>query len=455
MKTKYLVGIFLLAICACNKNDFLDSKPKTSIIVPTSLEELRAMLDNTGIFTASPSLGLLACDDYYLTGTTWQSLSELEHNSYTWEKDLYGANRNADEWSIPWQQVLFCNIVLEQLAKLTPTAQQQNEWNNIKGTALFLRAYAFNSLLQNFATAYDPATAATDLGIPLKLDADIHHLLKRASVADGYNQLIGDLVQAASLLGTQVPAVTKNRPSRPAVYALLSRVFTDTRQYDKAGKYADSCLQLYATLTDYNTVNAAARIPFSRSNEETIYYCQAVLGQLTFTSSASTTFIDTNLYRSYVPNDLRKLIFFRTLTGGNIGINWGYGGTNLPFTGLTTDEVILERAESFARAGNTAAAMSDLNTLLAKRWKKGTYQNMTASNAADALAKILVERRKELIWRGTRWMDLKRLNKEGANITLTRILNGQAYTLAPNSPRYVFPIPEAEIGLSGIEQNPR
>jgi hypothetical protein len=455
MKTKHIFLLLLLALGACNKNDFLDSKPKTSIIIPTSLEELRSMLDNTSVFTNSPSLGLLGCDDYYLSTATWQSLTEIEHNSYSWEKDIYGANRNSDEWSIPWQQVLFANIVLEQLDKLAPTAQQQNEWNNIKGSALFLRAYAFNSLLQIFAQAYDPATAATDPGIPLKLDADIHHLLKRSSLANCYNQLIADLVLAAPLLSPQVPTTAKNRPSRPAVYALLSRVFTDTRQYDKAGKYADSCLQGYSTITDYNTLNAAARIPFSRSNEETIYYSQAIVGQLTLTASATTTFIDTSLYRSFASNDLRKIIFFRTLSGGNIGINWGYGGTNFPFTGLTTDEVLLERAESLARAGSTAAAMSDLNTLLAKRWKTGTYTPMTATSPADALAKILVERRKELIWRGTRWMDLKRLNKEGAGITLTRVLNGQTYTLPPNSPRYVLSIPDAEIANSGIEQNQR
>ena len=44
---------------------------------------------------------------------------------------------------------------------------------------------------------------------------------------------------------------------------------------------------------------------------------------------------------------------------------------------------------------------------------------------------------------------------EGANITLKRDLDGTIYTLPPNDPRYVMPIPQDEINLSHIEQNAR
>jgi hypothetical protein len=53
-----------------------------------------------------------------------------------------------------------------------------------------------------------------------------------------------------------------------------------------------------------------------------------------------------------------------------------------------------------------------------------------------------------------RWMDLKRLNKIGANITITRTLNGKTYTLVPNSPRYAIELPPVVIGLTGMPQNP-
>ena len=80
---------------------------------------------------------------------------------------------------------------------------------------------------------------------------------------------------------------------------------------------------------------------------------------------------------------------------------------------------------------------------------------MTATSVSDALQKIQVERRKELVWRGLRWTDIKRYNKEGAGISLIRILNGTTYTLTPNSNLFVLPIPSDEIDISGIIQNPR
>jgi hypothetical protein len=92
---------------------------------------------------------------------------------------------------------------------------------------------------------------------------------------------------------------------------------------------------------------------------------------------------------------------------------------------------------------------------LSKRWKNGFFQAVTASSAADALTKILTERRKELVFRGLRWADIKRLNLEGANISLTRKLNGQTYTLSPNHPRFALPIPDDVIQISGMPQNPR
>ena len=138
-----------------------------------------------------------------------------------------------------------------------------------------------------------------------------------------------------------------------------------------------------------------------------------------------------------------------------MGIKRGYSGTINAYSGLAMDEVYLNRAECLARSGNIVGAMNDLNTVLINRWKTGTYTNQTAVSQSDALQKILTERRKELLFRGLRWIDIKRFNKENAGWILTRILNGTTYSLSPNSPLYVLPIPDNEISDSGITQNPR
>ncbi|HEY6083417.1 MAG TPA: RagB/SusD family nutrient uptake outer membrane protein, partial [Chitinophagaceae bacterium] len=68
---------------------------------------------------------------------------------------------------------------------------------------------------------------------------------------------------------------------------------------------------------------------------------------------------------------------------------------------------------------------------------------------------ILVERRKELVFRTIRFTDIKRLNKEGADITQKRIIGGKTYILLPNDPRYALSIPENVIQAGGIPQNPQ
>ena len=100
--------------------------------------------------------------------------------------------------------------------------------------------------------------------------------------------------------------------------------------------------------------------------------------------------------------------------------------------------------------------MTDINSLLRKRWRRGSFTGYPAGSAGDALDTVLLERRKELAFRGLRWTDLRRLNKEGANITLTRILNGTTYTLAPNGLNYTLPIPPDVISLNkAIQPNSR
>lgn len=451
-----LIACCLCVLMSCSKNAFLDQKPNSSIIIPTTLTELRAMLDYTQVFTFSPGLGEMAADDYYMLPVNWQALSSVvERNSYTWEADLYSNQLSVPDWSIPYQQILYTNIVLEQLEKIQPATSELREWEDIKGSALFKRAWALSNLVQHFAAVFDSATMNTAPGVPIRLTTDVKKYLPRNSIKECYDQVFNDLMQAAKLLLPVVPAIAKNRPGKPAVYALAARNALFTGQYEKAKNYADSVLQLYNHLTDYNTVSTTAVTPFDRSTPEVLYYCQAISQYAILSTISTTVFSDTGLYRSYNMNDLRRSIFFRSISGQNMGFKRGYSGTTISFTGLATDEIYLIRAESLARLGQTNAALTDLNTLLQKRWRTGTFTPVTAVNAADALTKIIAERRKELVWRGLRWQDLKRYNKEGFNIRLQRIIGADNYTLEPGSNKYIFPIPQEEISLSGIIQNPR
>jgi len=154
-------------------------------------------------------------------------------------------------------------------------------------------------------------------------------------------------------------------------------------------------------------------------------------------------------------NDLRKTVLFNVASNGDKKFKGNYGNSLGGLMGPATDELYLIAAESYARLDQINSAMNYLNTLLVTRWKAGMYVPKVASNKQNALEIILLERRKELIGRGLRWSDLKRFNRDGAEITLTRTVNDENFTLPPNDLRYAIEIPEEVIKLSGMQQNPK
>ncbi|OOQ59994.1 RagB/SusD family nutrient uptake outer membrane protein [Mucilaginibacter pedocola] len=458
-RTDKLITIFLLPAYLCLllscKKDFLDTKPNKALLVPETLADLRALLDNAQVFNQSPALFNNADGDTWVNDAGFNGyFLEQERGSYTWAADIFGTEA-AGDWNVPYQQVFYANIVLEGLDKLPADTAGAAERNAVRGTALFHRAFALYNLAQEFTLPYNPGTANTDPGIPIRLNSDVNEKVGRGSVAGTYRQILQDLLKARMFLPATVNY--KTRPGTAAAFAMLARVYLSMSDYGHAGSYADSCLQLSPALLNYNSYSTTATRPFPRalpnSNNEVLFYSTAL--SYTFTGSASPTVADSLLYRSYADNDLRKVLFFRTLSPG-FKFKGNYAGIIAYFSGIATDEMYLTRAECLAREGKKDAAMAGLNTLLSTRWRPGTYVPYSAATADEALALILNERRKELTARGTRWADLRRLNSDARfAVMLTRKVRGNTYTLEPGSKRYAYPIPKEEVQLSGIAQNER
>jgi starch-binding outer membrane protein, SusD/RagB family len=235
---------------------------------------------------------------------------------------------------------------------------------------------------------------------------------------------------------------------------MLARVCLAARNYSDALQFADKSLQLHKALINYNTIPNSATSYFPRFNQETLFYVQMI--NYGIVVSNSRMIVDSNFYKSYDTSDLRRSLFFKTNVN-KLRFYGNYTSQGIFFGGLATDEVYLTRAECNARKGNLQAAKDDLNELLKMRWKNnGTFVPFETADQLELLDKVLLERRKQLCFRGIRWMDLKRLNMEVRYAkTLHRQIKGEAFVLPPNSPLYVLPIPPGVILLSGMEQNPR
>ncbi|TAN01570.1 MAG: RagB/SusD family nutrient uptake outer membrane protein [Chitinophagaceae bacterium] len=454
MKYKNFLALMLIvcSISSCTK--YLDAVPDKSLTVPSSLQDLAAILNNNLLIAYSPALGEIGSDDYYMAYSRYQTYRPLIREAYTWQKDITYGSLYGD-WYSPYQAIYYSNVVLDQLKDIGSNQGNQGTYNEIKGRALFYRAFSYYNLAQIFTKPYDPQTAATDLGLPLRLSSDINNKTVRSTLLQTYNQIIQDLQEAEDLLPLTVSSQTPYIPSKAADDAMQARVYLTMQNYDKALDYADSSISLNNTLMDYNAIDSTQAISFPYpSNEEVLFQSYEALY---FYFTGSYTIVDSTLYDSYSSNDLRKSLFFATKAStGTHYFKGSYSGTYDLFCGLATDEMYLIQAECYARDGKVTASMDALNTLLAKRWKAGTFAPLVAANADEAMSIVLAERRKELIFRGIRWSDLRRLNQDSRfAITLTRVLNGETYTLPPNDPRYVYPIPDNEIQLSGIQQNTR
>lgn len=447
----YLSVILSAAVLFSCGEEYLEKKPSKSIVIPSTLRDLQALLDHSRVMNVTPSIGVLGADDIFMSEAGWEGLvNAFEKNGYLWLEDFYGGQLSCPDWSEPYEEVFYANIVLEQLENIERTAANEAEWNNVRGSALFYRALAFYELAQLFCEPYHEGSLSSP-GIPLRLTADVNAPVVRSTVKETYDRILRDLLEADDLL-PEVP-VAKTRPGAAACKALLARVYLSMEDYGNAEVYASAALDIDDALLDYNEISTTSLRPFQLMNEEVVYH--ALL--LSYRSlSSSLTYIDTALYASYSDDDLRKKIFFRSWGNNRFGLKGTYTGTTTKFGGISNNEVYLTRAECRARNGNVAGALEDLNALLEKRWLSGTFVPVTESDPDALLSIILQERRKELVFRATRWTDLRRLNRDSRfQKTLSREMHGVTYTLPPNDARYVYPIPFQEISLSGIAQNER
>ncbi|WP_434454362.1 RagB/SusD family nutrient uptake outer membrane protein [Sphingobacterium siyangense] len=461
MKMRILLYIlylpFFLAGSACKK-DWLEQKSDKGLSVPQTPADFQAILDNPNTMNRSYSyVGNSGTDNIYISDDVAGTLQEFELNLYLWKKDIPWNNESSSQWAFPYTVIECANIALDGINKL---GQKDNAVNNIKGQALFYRAYAYYSTAQVFCLQYESQTAGTALGLPIRTQPDVNMLAQRSNLQEVYNLIISDLKQASSLLPGTTPYYT--RPLKVSALAMLSRVYLNMQDYQNAKLYADSALTLKPTLIDFNDPSQVSNSMAFRfkangiGNPEILFYAfkytnnfdQAFLGQGIQASP--------ELYSLYEDNDLRKTYFFGK-SNNRLNFVGSYTGARPDFSGIGTNEVYLIRAEASARLNLLAQARTDLNKLLSLRYKTGTAPIITEDNQLALLSIILKERRKELPRTGnTRWEDLRRLNLDpNFAQTINRIYKGEQYSIEPNSPRYVLPIPNNEIRMSGITQNQR
>ncbi|WP_442587427.1 RagB/SusD family nutrient uptake outer membrane protein [Pedobacter sp. AW31-3R] len=459
-----LYKFFLLTLCtalvSCQK--YVDIKKSSSQSFIESAKDGQLLLDNYEMFNMNyPVDGQISSDDYLLTDARYanDALDNDDRSLYTW--NAAAIRSSAYQWVTPYNVIYNANLLLESMEEIQGK-EDQAALNNIKGSALFFRAYALWNAAQLYCKPYS-AAAAQDAGLPLRLKSDINESAGRGTVKATYDQIVADLKEASTLISTT--STLASRPNKCAVFAMLARVYLSMSSYPEALSSATAALELKNDLIDFNTLNTETLSPFTRFNKEVIFHSVVFSNNRVLEPGygyEDQALVNPEIINAFTTNDLRKDILFKENTDvaephGSYRFTGNYEpavGSSRLFNGLAVDELYFIRSECYARAGNVAAAMADLNTLLTTRWLSGTYVSKTAADAASALSLILLERRKGLVMRGLRWSDLRRLNMEtGFARTLSRTINGTTYTLPPNDSRYTLKIPQEVINNSGLTQN--
>ena len=459
----------ILAICVVvmltGCNDYLDIKPKGEKI-PTTVSDYETLLNYESVQKVSDTYPAYLTDDVFLPdvaeGTATPGLNSVDQsirNLYLFKKEVFGDAQDDGFWFASYNRIYYYNTVIDNIMDADGSDEQQKL--SIRAEALISRALEYLYLVNGYAKYYDVRTAESDPGVPLILDEDISKKnLVRASVKDVYAQIQSDLQTALPNLPMQAKG-NAFRASKAAGYGVLAKMYLYMGNYAEALKAANEVLEINNSLLDlkkYAVVKPQSSIgrtnvPQDIDNPENIYikFAPYVYGL------SSKVFGSDELISLFSEDDMRLQVYF-TKNFRNIPTDkyvWApYLRANLA---VSSPEIYLIAAECEAREGSIERAIALINKLRDNRIKNNT--DIVATDRNDALQKVLEERRRELAMSGmVRYIDLKRLNQESQFAkTVTHVTGEGTFSLEPNSPLYVLPIPAKvmRFNKSSMKQNER
>lgn len=456
--TAMLTGTLLMSAC----NDILDVNPKQSIASEIALESpeaITAALNSVYAYlrlTSQYGRDLIAIPELLADNT------DHTNNPTT----LYGQFRNQPGahigiWGNSYSAINEINNILKVLEE--PIAGVSQEFReSISGQARFLRALYYHNMSKVYG--YDPQASIDEVNygsVPLMLDpvlsSDQVTYPSRASVTEIYGQLYEDLDAAYNLLAGKTVNGTNPEyyASAAAAAALFSRVALYNGDYPRAITEADRALELSESKFMANEAYVAGwrQMKLPESIFEVVFHVGDHSNpineslRVTFTSRqtlTSSTFsnrgnvvVAPELNSRYTAADVRRGLFITGL-GRNASrtemtkflSRSGTNHDNVPV--IRVSEVILNRAEAYARSEQEVLARQDVNRI---RVRAGLTAVPATLSGQALIEEILLQRRLELAFEGHRFFDLKRLGMD-----ITKPIGNVRF----DEHRILAPIPQTE-----------
>ncbi|SFD34950.1 RagB/SusD family nutrient uptake outer membrane protein [Algibacter pectinivorans] len=457
---KFIFSILLLAISSCE--DYTDITPKGALVIETA-SDFHKMV-------SLPNRAYPVNNFQYLSDDQWMR-----------ESNVIGQTPNIDIINFTFDETTDRVSLLKNSSFYNQAYSYINRWNTIislvdesegdgytkqlaKAEAKIYRAFDHFLLVNTYAKAYDPNTAATDGGICIMDKFDLEAQPKKSTVAEVYDFIQRDIEEALPYL-EEVP-LDVYHPSLALAYAFKAKVHLFKREVTEAKQAAEESLSYNNQIFDlvaYHEQGGPNEVSVpAEDNVEVLSYMY--MSGYTEMNFAFISIISPELVNLFGDDDARFNLFFNSTSTSFLdqGSNTAYWNVRYnkyfnPTVGMKTTEVYLMLAECYARENKLSDAIDILNTLRAKRILSETTDLQVPSTRKETMELIINERRKELLFGFHRFFDLKRFNNEPEYAkTIARVfpivnqtVPQETYVLKPDSRLYIIPFP-----LAALTKNP-
>ncbi|MCI1640318.1 MAG: RagB/SusD family nutrient uptake outer membrane protein [Bacteroidales bacterium] len=461
----YIAFAALTVLTACDK-DFLKKDPITSqsnVLTLSSYKGLNQAVQGAyGRLVNTSWYGedfIISTEMRTIDGKKW--IGSI-HDTGRYNDDyaiLFTPTNTSGLWGVAYSEINAVNSVLDVIDNISMTDAQRK---NLKAECLFLRALSHFDLVRMYAMPYDYTDDASHLGVPVVTTVQgIKEKPARNTVKEVYDQIISDLLAAADDID---PAYTRPEAtdakavvSLPAIWALLSRAYLYSDQWQKAADYATKVIdsKKYEMWSADDVKDAKCFLQDAPKGGEIIFetygskvntddgYHNSLWSLTCSEGEYGDAGASTDLEKLYEDGDVRKS-WLEPDADGNCLFTRKYAGKGLANPDLNNtvvlrlSEMYLNRAEAVIHGATGSSAISDLAVIAKDR-------NATAQPAT--LTGVYMERAKELAWEGHLWFDLART---GRDMDRTDIASSSIPTNIPKGDhRWAMPIPQRELTVNG------
>lgn len=488
------VSVLTALFASCNMDKF----PHNSIL---ESEGIQTMADAEALRVSiyTPMKSLLGGGRYTLEelrGGMFHASIGFGNNSgdfYRWE--MQATSSEAESlWYGDYAGIASINFAIEAYDKLLNaeesafTEKEKQLLAQYRAEAHVTRAMLYWDLVTKYCKAYDPATAETELGLPLQTvynpTSDVTKYPGRSSLKETYELICNDLFVA---LDITTPGVENSfYYTKDVVNALLARVQLNMKDWANAAVNAQKVIgeTTYALASDANSMEGLFNS--DRAKEILFVVAGSALDPPTSTGSAFINDSETGDGSTPDPlffptktlvdlydkeNDLRYPIFFRTkeITEQGAGteeleILWKFvGNTDFQITAgklnytnagkIRLAEMYLTLAEAAANMGSAQLSVANeaLKTLRAARIENYAGEDFPENRI---MGEIKNEWTREFVGEGFRMINMKRWNQDvvfGDPQNAAFVYRGEdirSFDKPITHDRAIWPIPKKEMDIN-------